>query len=168
MVCTIYQIYTVCPGSSDQFYKVSYNIKWVTTSWTYSRKSMVGGSRGSLITFYPSGWRRIWQCSFLEHKNPRNVIFGGSDWLHYSFLYSCIPHLRILNIGISHVIEYRVFLYITANLNGKSRNLNFLGTQYVGYFYSRVVPLGHGRFSLYAPPPQPILKMVSNDSSMHT
>ena len=28
--------YTVCPRSSDQFYIVSYHIKWVTTFWTYS------------------------------------------------------------------------------------------------------------------------------------
>ena len=28
--------YTVCPGSSDPFYVVTYYIKWVTTSWTYS------------------------------------------------------------------------------------------------------------------------------------
>ena len=27
---------TVCPGSSDPFYVVTYYIKWVTTSWTYS------------------------------------------------------------------------------------------------------------------------------------
>ena len=27
--------YTVCPRSSDPFYKVPYYIKWVTTSWTY-------------------------------------------------------------------------------------------------------------------------------------
>ena len=26
---------SVCPGSSDPFYIVSYYIKWVTTSWTY-------------------------------------------------------------------------------------------------------------------------------------
>ena len=26
----------MCPGSSDQIYIVSYNIKWATTSWTYS------------------------------------------------------------------------------------------------------------------------------------
>ena len=26
---------TVCPGSSDPFYVVTYYIKWVTTSWTY-------------------------------------------------------------------------------------------------------------------------------------
>ena len=28
--------YTVCPGSSDPFYIVSYYINWVTTSWTHS------------------------------------------------------------------------------------------------------------------------------------
>ena len=27
---------TVCAGSSDPFYIVSYYIKWVTTSWTHS------------------------------------------------------------------------------------------------------------------------------------
>ena len=26
---------SVCPGSSDPFYIVTYYIKWVTTSWTY-------------------------------------------------------------------------------------------------------------------------------------
>ena len=26
---------TVCPGSSDPFYIVTYYIKWVTTSWTH-------------------------------------------------------------------------------------------------------------------------------------
>ena len=29
-------IATVCPGSSDPFYIVTYYIKWITTSWTYS------------------------------------------------------------------------------------------------------------------------------------
>ena len=27
---------TVCPRSSDPFYTVTYYMKWVTTSWTYS------------------------------------------------------------------------------------------------------------------------------------
>ena len=27
---------TICPGSSDPFYIVSYYIKWGTTSWTHS------------------------------------------------------------------------------------------------------------------------------------
>ena len=28
--------YTVCPGSSDQFYILSTYIKWLTTSWKHS------------------------------------------------------------------------------------------------------------------------------------
>ena len=28
-------LHTVCPGSSDLFYIVSYKMKWVTTSWTH-------------------------------------------------------------------------------------------------------------------------------------
>ena len=31
-------LHTVCPGSSGPLYIVSYYIKWVTTSWTYSTK----------------------------------------------------------------------------------------------------------------------------------
>ena len=31
--------HTVCPRNSDPFYEVPYYIKWVTTSWTYSRYS---------------------------------------------------------------------------------------------------------------------------------
>ena len=27
---------SVCPRSSDPFYVVTYYLKWVTTSWTYS------------------------------------------------------------------------------------------------------------------------------------
>ena len=35
-------LYTVCPKSSDPFYMISYYIKWVTTSWTYSMRHHVG------------------------------------------------------------------------------------------------------------------------------
>ena len=31
----IINLYTVCPGSSDPFYIVTYYINWVTTSWTH-------------------------------------------------------------------------------------------------------------------------------------
>ena len=32
---------TVCPRSSDPFFIVSYYIKWITTSWTYSMDAHV-------------------------------------------------------------------------------------------------------------------------------
>ena len=36
-----YILNTVCPRSSDSFYIASYYIKWVTTSWTYSKWFLV-------------------------------------------------------------------------------------------------------------------------------
>ena len=33
------QIHIVCPRSSAPFYVVTYSIKWVTTSWKYSREA---------------------------------------------------------------------------------------------------------------------------------
>jgi len=32
---------TICPGSSDPFYIVSYYIKWATTSWTHCMFTML-------------------------------------------------------------------------------------------------------------------------------
>ena len=32
---------TVCPRSLDPFHEVLYNIKWVKTSWTYSKNTSV-------------------------------------------------------------------------------------------------------------------------------
>ena len=34
-------VYTVCPGSFDTFYIVSYYIKWVTTSWTHGTRIQI-------------------------------------------------------------------------------------------------------------------------------
>ena len=36
LLCIWVMVPTVCPRSSDQFYVVTYYIKWVTTSWTHS------------------------------------------------------------------------------------------------------------------------------------
>ena len=41
---------TICPRSSDPFYKVSYYIKWVTTSWTHSTSQMFSGTYQVLET----------------------------------------------------------------------------------------------------------------------
>ena len=37
-ISQVNSVYTVGPGSSDPFYIVTYYIKWVTISWTYSTK----------------------------------------------------------------------------------------------------------------------------------
>ena len=34
-------MYTVCPRILVPFYIVSYNIKWVMTSWTYSIQTLI-------------------------------------------------------------------------------------------------------------------------------
>ena len=34
---TLISLATICPGSSDPFFIVTYYIKWVTTSWTDGR-----------------------------------------------------------------------------------------------------------------------------------
>ena len=34
--CQFRILHTVCPGSSDPFYIVTYYLKWVTTTWTHS------------------------------------------------------------------------------------------------------------------------------------
>ena len=37
----LYSLATVCPRSSDPFYSLSYYIKWVTSSWTYSKTNLM-------------------------------------------------------------------------------------------------------------------------------
>ena len=36
-VVTAKKLLTVCPRSGDPFYIITYYIKWVTASWTYSK-----------------------------------------------------------------------------------------------------------------------------------
>ena len=43
---------TVFPGSSDPSYVVNYYIKWVTTSWTYSKSTMSGGHGHEMYSMY--------------------------------------------------------------------------------------------------------------------
>ena len=59
-----YGKHTVCPGSIDPFYIVSYYIKWVTTSWTYCIFFCT--------SFFPHPKRRLfilknYCCSCLAH-----------------------------------------------------------------------------------------------------
>ena len=43
MICCPH--YTVCPGSSDPSYIVSYYTEWVTTSWTYGTEGVGSNPR---------------------------------------------------------------------------------------------------------------------------
>ena len=49
----IFLIHTVCPGGSVPFYIVSYYIKWVTTSWTYSTRRKIKIGEVACISFNP-------------------------------------------------------------------------------------------------------------------
>ena len=60
----VYTLYiTVCPGSSDTFYVVTYYIKWVTTSWTYSMCTiqimkitiLLAAGAGTTVAAFPAG-----------------------------------------------------------------------------------------------------------------
>ena len=53
---TFHTIYTVCPGRSDPFFIVTYYIKSVTTSWTYS---MYNPGLGNKIPQYKSVYEGI-------------------------------------------------------------------------------------------------------------
>ena len=54
-------INSVCPGSSDPFYIVTYYIKWVTTSWTHSSLSDIH----SHIKYCPK-LRNLHVCRFYD------------------------------------------------------------------------------------------------------
>ena len=47
---------TICQGSSDPFYIVSYYIKWVTTSWTHSTLSLLVKEKKKNISFSRQLW----------------------------------------------------------------------------------------------------------------
>ena len=60
-------VYTICPGSSDQFYIVSYCIKWVTTSWTHGTFHLCD-ILGKLSNFYVI-LEKIWGVQILSRNN---------------------------------------------------------------------------------------------------
>ena len=62
---------TVCPGSSDPFYTGNYYIKWVTTSWTYSK-----------CIAWPSPNPR---CSWCSKPSPKHsFVFHNCSFKHGS------------------------------------------------------------------------------------
>ena len=53
--------YTICPRSSNPFYLVTYNVKWVTTSWT-----------NSIVLILSLSFKNTPHCSSLQHTNEHN------------------------------------------------------------------------------------------------
>ena len=91
---------TVCPGSSDPFYIVSYYTKWVTNSWKYSMKSI-------LLTFLTiQSHPKYWECPAMygeAHRSkmePENLLKDGKSCIGFSvdgvicYLYSQATFLQ--------------------------------------------------------------------------
>ena len=101
--------------SSDPFYIVGYFIKWVTTSWTYSKRSdsysaflwsivLSAPGRLSLFLFFlflSLTYPTISRSLSLSHKhiNTLSLTKGLPDWLHHviKVLQNRVNH-RILNV----------------------------------------------------------------------
>ena len=65
--------YTVCPRSSDSFYVVTYYIKWVTTSWTYSSNKYIDVV--SLISNKRHFSGHVFQLKYLQQKKTTTGEF---------------------------------------------------------------------------------------------
>ena len=80
----IYVPCTVCPRSSDPFYVVTYYIKWVTTSWTYSIWTVEEMSRAMLWQKFQTLFWPIW-CNFTLYVSPHLWNSRLSTlWMFYS------------------------------------------------------------------------------------
>ena len=71
----IYILYTICPRGSDPFYIVSYNIKWVNTSWTCS---MINIEHQKDINYFLSGL--IFEQFYCLKMFPWEVLLDRSDF----------------------------------------------------------------------------------------
>ena len=85
----------VCLRSSYPFYAVGYNIKWVTTSWTYSITRS--------IQFYCCNIRDEY-CLFSytvcpRSSDPFDVVSYQDRSVTISWTYSTLGHLYTLFIG---------------------------------------------------------------------
>ena len=80
---------TVCPRSSGPFYVVTYNIKWVTTSWTHST------THTTVSTVCPRSSNPFQIVSYIKLST---VCPGSSD-----------PPEKMLNIFASENEVYNIF-----------------------------------------------------------
>ena len=69
---THFLFYTVCPISSDPFYIVSYYMKWVTTSWTYSHSERKSNS--SVLRALASERIIVFPLGIANGGRPRQIM----------------------------------------------------------------------------------------------
>ena len=63
----------MCPRSSDPFYVVTYYIKWVTTSWTYSSKHELSDYIKLVTASWTHSSKHELSDCILQAKPPQNV-----------------------------------------------------------------------------------------------
>ena len=75
------------PRSSDSFYIVTYNVKWVTTSWTHSIKRVIFKSISLLkrVPPYPSVIRKINFTYLNKNKDNEYLLRNLFSWLCFFF-----------------------------------------------------------------------------------
>ena len=73
-------VHTMCPGSSDPFYIVSYYMKWVTTSWAHSifchhkKRQKWQKHVNELLHFF----RSLLRCWPWAEQNNKEFLFVGA------------------------------------------------------------------------------------------
>ena len=122
IICLIIFIITICPRSSDPFHIVTYYMKWVTTSWTYSiSKSYfrsrcpwqnVGDREGDAERCAVQRWRAWWTSTAgrtaLHWGYKIYTVCPGSSYPFYiaSLLYKMGHYF----LDILYNYEFDVFL----------------------------------------------------------
>ena len=119
--------YTLCPRSSYPFYIVSYYVKWVTTSWTYSM--FVG--RGIVQAW---GWRAscFWwdgrgrQCLRVQLSSGPSIRKVQIPWpVHYTIQYLLLAiHIFSIFFITVHKLFFLKgqFTYFKLSYKGRPRN----------------------------------------------
>ena len=72
---------TICPRSSDPFYIVTYYLKWVTSSWTYS--TLCFGQNASKYGRLPRsdkwGWKKYEHCCVCPRSPDSKLLYKLSQ-----------------------------------------------------------------------------------------
>ena len=111
-------IYTVCPRSSDQFYIVSYYIKWVSTSWTFIPTVLPWLLR-YMVGFQTNfaHFLTIFRLSICRQMPRRNQItcFNSRAEITYHLTVNLNNH-GVYGTKLSLVVTYFFFSYFRLNI----------------------------------------------------
>ena len=116
----------MCQRSSDQFYILTYYIKWVTTSWTHSNTALIKQmslfDTAKVMTNTIKFQFKIIKISFwsIGGSKQRHGVFIGKK----SFVYGCILYHKGFKSNcelwfLSSLPLGRLFVYIYFNLYNK-------------------------------------------------